>query len=104
MAVASKALDFLENMDDRDSKTQKSKVSVRDVAENKLFGKKRNKVQVGKLFKKKGKGVGGKAPVKAKMDKLGKGVSPSMAEFDKMVSSAAKSSKGSKNLFNRKSD
>jgi hypothetical protein len=104
MAIASKALDFLENIDDRDSsKPKKSKINERDVAEHKLFGKKKNKILIGKKFGKKGKDVGKKGEVTARMDKHSKGVSPSMAEFDKMVASAAKNIKDDKkSLFGRK--
>ena len=60
-----------------------------------MFGSKRKKIQIGKTFKKKGKGVGSTKSVGAPKTQTAKGISPSIAEFDKMMASVAgKSSKG----------
>lgn len=78
----------------------KGRISKQHLVEHKMFGPKRKGIQIGKKFKKSNKkDTGGTKSMSAKMDKMGKGVSPSLAEFDKMMSSiAGGSSKNSKRL------
>lgn len=93
------------------------RVSKRDITEHKMFGSNRGShgkdIKIGKLFRKKGKGViksmGGMKP--GKNMKYGSNVdstniSPSTVEFDKMMSKISKDYKGSgssKKMFSRKS-
>lgn len=88
-------------------KNTKERISKQHLAEHKMFGSKRGKtgkdLKIGKKFKKKGKGIMHGA-VSAKMEKGG-GVSPSVAEFDKMmnkVSGKSSGSGGKKSFFTRK--
>jgi hypothetical protein len=71
------------------------------ITEHKMFGSKRKNIQIGKKFKKIGKGVGKTGSISAKMPKSS-GISPSIAQFDKMMSSIV-GKKGSKPSFSRKS-
>jgi len=84
----------------------KPRVSKQDVKEHKMFGSKRKGIQLGKTFSKKGKGVGNNSPITAHQqgNAKGSGVSPSMAEFDKMMDNVTKNSKGfgKKSMLNRK--
>lgn len=79
------------------------KASKQNIVEHKLFGSKRKNIRIGKMFRKKGKDVGNKKPVSAKQEgnKKGSGVSPSMAEFDKMMGEISKKSSG-KSMFKKK--
>lgn len=83
-----------------------TRISKQHITEQKMFGSKRGKtgkgLQIGKKFKKQGKGIM-KGSTSAHMK--GGGISPSLPEFDKMMSSivGAKGSKGpKKSFFNRK--
>ena|SRR3981081_2341219 len=89
------------------------RVSKQHLTEHKLFGSKRGKhgedIKVGsKMFRKKGKGVV-KNISGGSLDKAGsmksKGISPSIAEFDKMMNSISKGSSkaGKSSMFSRKS-
>lgn len=76
-----------------------------DIVGAKMFGSKRKGIQLGKTFKKSGKGIM-KHSTSAHMDKQEGGISPSLEDFDKMMKSVVKgsSSKGSmkKSMFSRK--
>ncbi len=77
-----------------------TRISKQHLSETKLFGSKRKNIQIGKTFKKFGKGVGSKKSVGMHMPKS-KGISPSLDEFDKMMSSVV--GKSEKKGFSRKS-
>lgn len=76
-------------------KVTPTRVSKQHLVEAKMFGKKRKGIQFGKTFKKQGKGISLKG-YKPKMENASKGISPSLEEFDKMMHSIVKGSKGSK--------
>lgn len=103
----SSSLAFSDNSNMKKSifNSAKQRVSKQDIKEHKMFKSKRKNIQIGKTFNKKGKDTGGKNPISAKQqgNAKGSGVSPSMAEFDKMMDSVIKK-KGSskKSMFNRK--
>src|ERR1039458_7173221 len=83
-----------------------TRISKQHIKEQKMFGSKRKGIQIGKTFKKVGKGISSK-PSSGKMpgDMTSKGISPSIEQFDKMMSSViGKGSKSSKKgmSFNRK--
>ncbi len=89
-----------------------TRISKQHISEQKLFGSKRGKtgtsLKIGKKFKGSGKGIM-HGSISAKMPKSSS-ISPSIEEFDKMMSSiVGKSSKGfssngkKKSLFSRKS-
>jgi hypothetical protein len=76
-----------------------TRISKGDIAAHKMFGSKRKGIQIGKKFRKKGKGVM-HGSVSAKMPKSS-AISPSIDEFDKMMSKVVgKSPK--KSMFSRK--
>ena len=86
-------------------KNTKTRVSKQNLVEHKMFGSKRKNIQIGKTFKKIGKGISTK-PSSAKMipPMKGGGISPSIAEFDKMMGTITKGSSGNKKgMFSRKS-
>lgn len=75
-----------------------------DIVGAKMFGSKRKGIQLGKSFKKSGKGIMKHATSGDKMPKEG-GISPSLEDFDKMMKNVVKgsSSKGmKKSMFSRK--
>src|SRR5579859_7779062 len=72
-------------------KHTKDRVSKQHLVESKMFGSKRKNIRMGKMFKKKGKGVGNKTPISAHMENKG-GISPSIEDFDKMMKSITKGS------------
>jgi hypothetical protein len=81
------------------------RVSKQHLVEHKMFGSKRKGIQIGKKFKKVGKGIL-RGSISAHMTGNDKssGVSPSIAEFDKMMSQiVGKGSKNGKSMFSRKS-
>lgn len=87
-------------------KNLSTRVSKSDIVSTKMFGSKRKGIQLGKTFKKSGKGIM-KGAISAHMNKKEGGISPSLEDFDKMMESAVKGSKGSKNgmkksMFSRK--
>jgi hypothetical protein len=88
-------------------KNLSTRISKQHIVEQKMFGSKRKGIQIGKKFKKIGKGVGHTKGFSAKMagNIKSSGISPSVEEFDKMMSNVVgKGSKGSKKtLFSRKS-
>lgn len=67
-------------------------ISKTNFVEHKLFGSKRKGIQIGKMFRKSGKGVGNKTPISAKQDGNMKssGISPSLSGFDDMMNSVVK--------------
>lgn len=81
-----------------------TRISKQNLVEHKMFGSKRKNIQIGKMFRKKGKGVM-KGSVSAKMPKSS-GISPSIAEFDKMMDKvsggSSSSSSPKKKMFSRK--
>ena len=89
-----------------------TRVSKSDIATSKMFGSKRKGIQLGKTFKKSGKGIMKGATHGDHMNKS-EGISPSIADFDKMMASITKGSSGSssrspkgftkKSMFSRKS-
>lgn len=86
-------------------KHTKMRIGKQDFVEHKMFGSKRKNIQLGKTFRKSGKGMMKGATSSDKMDKKAGGISPSVAEFDKMMSSIAKGSSKSgsrKSMFSRK--
>lgn len=84
-------------------KNMSTRISKQHMVEHKMFGSKRKNIQIGKKFKKVGKGIM-KGSTSAHMDKMPSGVSPSMEEFDKMMNSAVKTnSSKKKGMFSRKS-
>lgn len=86
-------------------KNLSTRISKQHLVEHKMFGSKRKNIQIGKKFK----GLLGKksqfntGPITAKMPKSS-GISPSLAEFDKMMSSVtgSKNSKSSNSMSPRK--
>lgn len=80
-----------------------TRISKQHLVEEKMFGSKRKGIQIGKNFKKSGKGIM-KGSTSAKMSKEG-GISPSLEEFDKMMSKVMnkKSGNSNKSMLNRKS-
>ncbi len=92
-------------------KNTKERISKQHLSEHKMFGSKRGMhgkdLKIGKKFKKSGKGImKGSTSAYMSNSMKGGGVSPSLAEFDKMMNSIAKGSLGSngkkKNGFSRK--
>jgi hypothetical protein len=88
------------------------RISKQHLVEHKLFGSKRgntqaNPLKIGKRFKKQGKGIVKSIGDTAKsVSPKGGGISPSIEEFDKMMSKiSGKTSKGfgEKKMFSRKS-
>ncbi len=88
------------------------RISKQHLTEHKMFGAKRGRsgsdLKIGKKFKKIGKGVGFKGTISSdSYNPKGKGISPSIEEFDKMMSKiGGKASTGfgnSKKMFQRKS-
>ncbi len=70
-----------------------------------MFGSKRKGIQIGKKFRKSGKGIM-KGSTSAHMtgNMKSKSISPSLAEFDKMMNKIdGKKSKNGKSMFSRKS-
>src|SRR5271154_3454246 len=88
---------LLKNLTDR--------ISKQHLTEHKMFGSKRKGIQIGKMFKKKGKGIM-KGSTSANMEPKmkGGGISPSIDEFDKMMDSVSKKSNtgAKKGFFSRK--
>jgi len=90
-----------------------TRVSKSDIATNRMFGSKRKNIQLGKTFKKSGKGIMKGATSSDHMPKSS-GISPSIEDFDKMMASITKGSSKSgvisksngfskkKSFFNRK--
>ena len=81
-----------------------TRISKQHLTEQKMFGSKRKKIQIGKSFKKVGKGTGSTKSIGAEKTQTAKGISPSIAEFDKMMSKVAGkgSSKNKVPMFSRK--
>lgn len=84
----------------------KARVSKTDLVASKMFGKNRGKagkdLKIGKMFKKKGKGVSTK-PVSARQ--IGStSIAPTLEGMDDMLQKMTKSSKGGgkKSMFSRK--
>ena len=88
-------------------KNLSTRISKQHLVEHKMFGSKRKNIQIGKKFKGVGKGImHGSTSGKMTGDMKSKGISPSIAEFDKMMSSVTKGnskSGSSKKMFSRKS-
>jgi len=83
-------------------KNTPTRISKRDIVEHKMFGSKRKNIQIGKKFRSKGKGVGNKTAISAKMPKT-YGISPSIESFDKMMKSVVGRGSGTKSKgFSRK--
>jgi hypothetical protein len=85
-----------------------TRISKQHLTEHKMFGAKRKNIQIGKSFKKVGKGIfKGSSAAKMEPSMKGKGISPSIPEFDKMMNSISKGStyngNKKKSLFSRKS-
>lgn len=85
-------------------KNTPERISKQHLQEHKMFGSKRGKtgkdLKIGKKFKKTGKGIM-QGSTSAKM--TGGGVSPSVAEFDKMMSKiSGKGGAKKKSFFSRK--
>lgn len=82
-----------------------TRISRQHLAENNMFGSKRKGIQLGKTFRKSGKGIM-KNPTSARATAKEKGISPSLDEFDKMMKNV--SLQGSmkditkKSMFSRK--
>ena len=86
-------------------KNTPTRISKQHLVEHKMFGSKRKGIQIGKKFKKVGKGVMHSSTTGGKMmgNMKSSGVSPSIAEFDKMMNSVvSKKSKNGKGMFSRK--
>ncbi len=92
-------------------KNLKARISKQHLTEHKMFGSKRKGIQLGKSFKRSGKGIVKSIKNTAKpTSPKGKGISPSIPEFDKMMNSISKGSfddsngsNGKKKMFSRKS-
>jgi len=82
-------------------KNTPTRLSKQHLVEHKMFGSKRKGIQIGKKFKKVGKGIMKHSTSAPKTEKAS-GISPSLAEFDKMMSSVMKGSKNGKSMFSRK--
>ena len=81
-----------------------TRISKQHITEHKMFGSKRKGIRIGMNFSKSGKGIM-KHSTSAHMSGNSKssGVSPSLEEFDKMMSSVVgKGSKGKKSMFSKK--
>ena len=78
-----------------------TRISKQHIVEHKMFGSKRKGIQIGKKFKKHGKGVGNTKAISAKQEGMSSGISPSLEQFDKMMSSVM-GKKGKKPMFSRK--
>src|ERR1700704_2239349 len=81
-----------------------TRISKQHLVEHKMFGSKRKGIRIGKKFRKTGKGIM-KGSTSAHMvgNTKSKGISPSIAEFDKMMSKVVcKKSKNGKSMFERK--
>ena len=62
-----------------------NRISEQHVMEHKMFGSKRKNIRLGKMFRRKGKGIVKKMkPLKSMKSK---GISPSIEQFDKMMKS-----------------
>src|ERR1035437_2098138 len=85
-------------------KNMPTRISKQHIVEQKMFGAKRKGIQIGKKFKKIGKGISSKASSGAMMpgDMKAKGISPSIAEFDKMMSDVVGKGGKKSNGFSKK--
>jgi hypothetical protein len=81
-----------------------TRISKQHIVEQKMFGAKRKGIQIGKKFKKIGKGISSKASSGAMMpgDMKAKGISPSIAEFDKMMAGVVGKGGKKSNGFSKK--
>lgn len=78
-----------------------TRISKQHIVEHKMFGSKRKHIQIGKKFKKTGKGIM-KGSTSAKQEGLSSGVSPSIEQFDKMMNSVMGKGSKKKSMFSRK--
>ena len=82
-------------------KNTKERISKQQIMGSRMFGSRRGShgkdLQIGKLFRKKGKGV-----VKSMKGLDSRGIGPSVEEFDDMLNSAGGKNK-KKSMFSRKS-
>ncbi len=79
-----------------------TRISKQHLVEHKMFGAKRKNIRIGKKFMSKNKGVGSTKSFSAKMP-TSKGISPSLEEFDKMMSNViGKGMNKKKSMFSRK--
>lgn len=74
-------------------KNLKTRISKQHLVEHKMFGSKRKNIQLGKTFKKSGKGIIN-GSLEPHMEPKEHGISPSLEEFDRMMESM--STKGTK--------
>ena len=80
-----------------------TRVSKQHLVESKMFGSKRKNIQIGKKFKKVGKGISSKPSSGDPLMKA-KGISPSIEEFDAMMAKISGKGSGKKSSgFSKKS-
>jgi hypothetical protein len=77
------------------------RISKQHIAEHRMFGNKRSGIRLSKPFRGFGK-VSMKKPKAPKMEPKQKGISPSLEEFDKMMSSMMKSGRTNGSKFSGK--
>jgi len=77
-----------------------TRISKQNLSEHRMFGSNRKSILIGKKFKKVGKGIM-HGSVKSSMTKQ-KGISPSLEEFDKMMSKVTGKTGLKKSMFNKK--
>lgn len=78
-----------------------TRISKQHLVEHKMFGSKRKGIQIGKKFKKVGKGTGHTKSFSSEKDMHSKDISPSLEEFDKMMNKVV-DKKPKKAMFSRK--
>lgn len=106
-AWSSSSLAFSDHNGMRDNsgllKNLRTRVSKQHLVEHKMFGSKRKGIQIGKSFKKVGKGIKhGATSAHMTGNIKSSGISPSVEEFDKMMNSVV-GKKSKPKMFSRKS-
>ena len=89
-------------------KNLSTRLSKQHLVEHNMFGSKRKGIQLGKKFKKSGKGIGKMGNLDKGVSMKKGGISPSIEEFDKMMSSimgkkGSGGASGKSSMFSRKS-
>lgn len=104
MALFSRSSSLTASDENRDDsglmQTTPTRISKQHIQEHKMFGRKRKGIQIGKKFRMTSKKDAARKPRTPHMQKR-MGISPSLAEFDRMMDGVAKSSKSSSG-FSRK--
>lgn len=110
-SLRNSSLDFSDTGDDENNDDNTSRpnfrlkkfptrLSKQNLSEHRMFGSKRKSLLIGKKFKKIGKGIM-HGSVKPSMHKQ-KGISPSLKEFDKMMSLVVGKTGLKKSMFHKK--